>query len=91
MKRILLTLILASSYQTTFANSETAAQVCAEAANKMIGDANYSVQHLRQPFLSVPKYRIELQSESLRKIQCVVTSNRLQTIAIDGEAKLASR
>ena len=86
MKRKLLLLALSLTFSQVHADTKSAADVCAKAANKVIGETNYSLQKVQQPFLIANRYRIRLESEAARQVDCVVSDNRLWNLSIDGES-----
>ena len=86
MKRAILILALSLGFTQAHADTQSAANVCAQAANKVIGDANFVLEKAHQPFLIVERYRIKLQSESARNVECVVSDNRLWNLIIDGQS-----
>jgi hypothetical protein len=84
MKRAPLLLALTAGFSQARAEPQSAANVCAQAANKVIGDANFVLEKARQPCIIVERYRIKLQSENAHNVECVVSYNRLWNLIVDG-------
>ena len=87
MQRLLLILALLLFQNAAQADSETATQVCAEAANEVLGDTRYQLQSLRQPLTAMQIYKIQLQSETAQDVRCVVNADRLRTLTINGRTQ----
>ena len=90
MKRILPFFVLLGSFSTASAGTESAAQVCAEAASLVTGDTSFEVQDIRQPLVSVSNYEITLESTSSKEVQCIVAADRIRDLSINGERTSAS-
>ena len=75
----------------TLADSESAATVCAEAARLATGDKTYEIESLSRPLLLLPRFNIELRSESAKQVKCVVSSNKVRSISINPRDTVASR
>ncbi len=85
MKKALLLFALFTFQNVAHADPARAAQVCAEAASKVLGDSRYELQSLRKPLLASPKYKIHLQSDSARDVRCVVFAQRIKDLSIDNQ------
>ncbi|MFN3237883.1 MAG: hypothetical protein ACE37D_12590 [Pseudomonadales bacterium] len=91
MKKAIFSLLLITAASTAAANSQEAAQLCAEEANKITGEKNFSLEKVRQPLLVHSTYHITLESAAAQTIECKATKSHLRSLSVDGEVKLAAK